>query len=239
MARQRVEPVAPYRALPVVVEVREPVGRLDQWGAGAARTVGDAHAVRSGAEADALLELWRRVRDANAALRTFANRSLDDVRHDAEADAVHGADDPLSRAVVTDGLARVLDAGVERGGSDVAMPPDAVEQLLLRDEAVAIGEQIREHDEHLGLDVQPLSASTQLVDTRVELVLPEGIDHALGRGSAHLIAQAPRERVRGVQTELRLARQQYRRSGAPAKVRSRHARRVSVRRSSWSHPAAT
>src|SRR5687768_2785800 len=154
MARQRSQPVAPHGTLPVVLDMGEPIGRLDEYRARAARGVGDAHAVRSGAEADALLELWRRVRDANAALRTFANRSLDDVRHDAEADAVHGADDPLSRAVVTDGLARVLDAGVERGGSDVAMPPDAVEQLLLRDEAVAIGEQIREHVEHLGLDVK-------------------------------------------------------------------------------------
>ena len=53
--RQVAPPVPPDRALPVVVEVGEPVGRLHQWRPVADRGVGEAHAVRRGAELDPLL----------------------------------------------------------------------------------------------------------------------------------------------------------------------------------------
>jgi hypothetical protein len=112
------------------------------------------------------------------------------VRDDAEADAVDGLDHALRAAVVANGLPSVLDAAVERRGRDVAMPPDAVEQLVLGDEPVAAGEEMGEHVEHLRLDAYGLAGSAELVEPSVELEVAEGVDHADGRGGGHLIAPA-------------------------------------------------
>jgi hypothetical protein len=53
-ARQALDPVAPDGAAPVVLEVREPVGRLHERRAAAGRGVGKPHAVGAGAEAQVL-----------------------------------------------------------------------------------------------------------------------------------------------------------------------------------------
>src|SRR5215212_475116 len=127
------QPVAPDGTLPVVLQVRDPVGRLHEWRTGAARRVGDADAVGGGAEVDALSERVRgsggpRVRPC-AIHGAFGEPALDDVRDDAEAEAVHRLDHALRAAVVSHGLPSVLDAAVERRGRDVAMAPDLIEQL--------------------------------------------------------------------------------------------------------------
>jgi hypothetical protein len=130
-----------------------------------------------------------------------------DMRHDTEAKSVDGLDDALGAAVVADGLARVFDAAVERRRRDVAVAPDAIEQLVLRDEPVAAGEEVREHLEDLWLDVQPLTGATELVRACVELVLAEGVDHADGRGGGHLNRTGARGQRRSVDVDAR-ARQE-------------------------------
>src|SRR4029077_20793088 len=54
VARHLLEPAAPHRALPVVLEVVQPVRRLEQRRPVARDRVGDAHAVGRSAEADLL-----------------------------------------------------------------------------------------------------------------------------------------------------------------------------------------
>jgi hypothetical protein len=65
---------------------------------------------------------------------------------------VRRLDDPLLRTVVTDGAARRLDARRQRRLADEPVAPHVVEQLVLRDDPVAVLDEIGEHAEHLWLD---------------------------------------------------------------------------------------
>src|SRR5690606_6493058 len=112
-AGERAQPVSPDRALPVVVEVRQPVRGLDQRCAAAGCGVGDLGAVGGPAEADLLadrLVLTCRL-DVRAAVRWLCGRwsagpgeNLD-RGHEPVAEAVRGPDDALAPAVVPDSVA--------------------------------------------------------------------------------------------------------------------------------------
>jgi hypothetical protein len=65
---------------------------------------------------------------------------------------VRRLDDPLPRTVVTDGAARRLDARRHGRLADEAVAPHVVEQLVLRDDPVAVLDEIGEDAEHLWLD---------------------------------------------------------------------------------------
>jgi hypothetical protein len=177
LARQLAHPMAPDRALPVVLQMRHPVGRLDQRRPDSASRVGDVHAVGRGAKLDSLLK-WRRRggRRANAFLY---------ARDDTEAEPVNGADHALSGAIVADRLPRVLDPTVQRRRGHVPMAPNAVEQLLLRYHSVPTREQMRQYVEDLRLDVQALLSPAKLVQSGVELVLAKRVDRGFGRGFLH------------------------------------------------------
>src|SRR5205814_3984523 len=62
VARDLVQPRAPHRALPVELEMAQPVGRLDERRPFAGERIGDAHAVDGGAEADLLARARAQVR---------------------------------------------------------------------------------------------------------------------------------------------------------------------------------
>jgi hypothetical protein len=93
---------------------------------------------------------------------------------------VDGPDHALRGAVVADRLTRVLDPAVQRRRRHVAVAPDAIEQILLGDDPVTMREQVREHVEHLRLDVEALVRAAELVQPRIELVLAERVHRAFG-----------------------------------------------------------
>ena len=73
-AGQLLEEVLPDRALPVELQMVQPVGRLDQGGAFAGESIGDARAVRAMAKADVLV--GRPARVAAAVRRPLARCAL-------------------------------------------------------------------------------------------------------------------------------------------------------------------
>ena len=74
-------------------------------------------------------------------------------RHDhAVAPPVRGGDDRLARPVVADRPAGGLDPARKRRLAHEPIPPDGVEQLLLRHDAIGVGGEVDEHVEDLWLD---------------------------------------------------------------------------------------
>ena len=102
----------------------------------------------------------------------------DDGQEEAVAAPVRGADHPLGAAGVTDGVARGLDPGRQRRLTDEPIAPDAVEQLDLGHDAVAVLHEQTQDVEHLRLDMTRLPAPAQLEAAGVELELVELEDHA-------------------------------------------------------------
>src|SRR5262249_40678608 len=99
---ERLQQMTPDRTLPVVFEMVEPVGRLDQRQTLADFGIGDANAVRRRAEMDFLAQARRRLRCLRGCVLARGSR-LRRFRHRADkADALagDGADQALLLATV-------------------------------------------------------------------------------------------------------------------------------------------
>ena len=101
------------------------------------------------------------------------------VGHEVVPAGVDGLDDPLCLPVVPDRPAGGLDPGRQRRFGHETITPDRVEQLLLRDDAVAVDDQIAEHLEHLGLDMDGSRRPGERVQLVVQLELSELKAHAV------------------------------------------------------------
>ena len=166
---EALEPVAPHGAVGVVVEMGDPVRRLDERRSGPRRGVGDARPVARRGEADLLLERrrWRRAR------RPGDVRRAADGGDELVAAAVHGADHLLRCAVVADGDPGGSHPAGERRLADEAVPPDRVQQLRLRHDPVAVLDQVGQDVEDLRLDVHRRPAPPDLEARRVDHTVVE------------------------------------------------------------------
>ena len=95
----------------------------------------------------------------------------------AVAAAVDRADHRLRGAVVADRLAHRLDARRQRGFAHEAVAPHRVENVALRDDGVAVLDEIGEHVEHLGLDVHDFVAAAEREPIGVEREPREPVPH--------------------------------------------------------------
>ena len=173
LAGQPDEPVAPHRALPVVVEMGDPVGGPHQWRARADGGVGEPGAVGSGAEADLLTELG-----GNRKLHPFRRiAQLIDRGDEPVAATMDGLHDALVAPAVTECLPCLLDPGRQRRLRHELMAPDCVQELGLGDHAVPVFDEMGEHVEHLRLDVHELTTARQLESGRVEHAVVEAVPH--------------------------------------------------------------
>ena len=112
-----------------------------------------------------------RVARRGAAARRFG------LRHEAVPLAVERLDEALRLAVVAERLPRRLDATRDRGVGHDATVPDLLDDLVFRDEPLAVGDEQREQGKHLRLEAQHLAAGPQLDGGQVQLEATEPIDH--------------------------------------------------------------
>jgi Carbon-nitrogen hydrolase len=105
------QPVPPHRALPVVIEVAEPIRHLHQRGAIPHRGVRQSHTVRGSTEPDLLLRRPSARHHVRSAGAFFGFRDLTDELISA---TVHSPDQPLAAAVVADRPAGGLDPAGQR-----------------------------------------------------------------------------------------------------------------------------
>lgn len=117
--------------------------------------------------------------------------ALDDVTDEPQAAPAQGPDVPLGRSRVADRPPCRLHATAKRRVDDVAVAPDGVEQLVARDHAFAMANEMREQAEHLRLDAQRLAATPELVGVRVQLEVTEGVDHGHARRPDHILPAPP------------------------------------------------
>ncbi len=90
---------------------------------------------------------------AGAAPSAGSSRAFDhDVADEPQPAAVDGANQALCLAIIADGTPRRLDAAGNRGIRDDASLPDALDDLVARDDAVVVLDQQHEQIEHLWLD---------------------------------------------------------------------------------------
>jgi hypothetical protein len=102
---------------------------------------------------------------------------LEHVAHEAEPPPVHRADQALVTPVVADRSPGGLDAARQRRLGDEPVAPDLVEQLGLRDDPVAVPDEVVEHVHHLRLDRDPLPATLELHGIGVERHVSESHPH--------------------------------------------------------------
>jgi hypothetical protein len=62
---------------------------------------------------------------------------------------------------------------------DKRLGPELFEQLLSGDRTVAVLDEIGQHIEHLGLDLEHCPGTAELIELGVEFVVPEGVKHRL------------------------------------------------------------
>jgi hypothetical protein len=92
---------------------------------------------------------------------------------EADALALQRLDQPLLLAGVADRLARRVEAARHRGIGDDAALPDRADQFVLRDDAVAVLDQVGQEIEHLRLDRHRGTPPPQLAPAGVELAVIE------------------------------------------------------------------
>jgi hypothetical protein len=173
LAGQADEPVTPHRALPVVVEMGDPVGGPHQRWAGADGGVGEPRAVGCCAEVDLLAQFG----GSPERHLLFRIGQLLDGGDEAVPATVDGLDDPLITSAVTDSLAELLDPGGQRRLRDELVPPHDIQQLGLGDHTVSVLDQMSEDVEHLRLDVHQFAATPQLVAGCVQHTALEPVPH--------------------------------------------------------------
>src|SRR5262245_15600578 len=107
-----------------------------------------------------------------------------DGRHEAIALPVNGLDDVLSVAIIPDRPAGSEDASCHRAFLDVHARPQALEQLLLGDQAVAVLHQMEKHPIDLPLQADHHVAVPKFSTLGVEDAATEDVDHATAKARA-------------------------------------------------------
>src|SRR5262249_59835652 len=87
------------------------------------------------------------------------------------------AHEDLRRAAVADRLAYRIDSGVQRHVRDDSAVPDGLDELVLADHPVAVGDQIGQQIEHLRLDMNRPVAATKLAPARIQDAVTESDNH--------------------------------------------------------------
>lgn len=182
VACQSAQPVGPNRGRPLQVEVRHPVGGLEQGRARADRGVGDAGAVGGPAEPDRLaVRTARRVGRGRigVGLRPAASGRIasNDRRcgYEPVAAPMDGADQVLPTASVPDGQARGPQRRGERRLADEAVSPHFVEEFVLRYHPVPVLDQMAQQIQGPGLHMDRLTGPAEQMPGHVELEIPEAI----------------------------------------------------------------
>jgi hypothetical protein len=97
--------------------------------------------------------------------------------HKAIAATAYRLDELGCMPCIADGSACHPNAALQRIIADKLPRPQALEQLLLGDYAVAMLHKIGKHVEYLGFQMDELPRSAQFVELCVERILPKGTDH--------------------------------------------------------------
>ena len=122
----------------------------------------------------------RRGRDRSAGQLGRDLLVLGHGRDEAVAAPVHGLDDLLLDAIVTDRSPGRGDAARQRRLADRATVPEPIEELVLRHDAIAPLEQEEQRVEYLRLDLDHATGPTQLVQVVVEHAIAEHpVHHAM------------------------------------------------------------
>jgi len=101
----------------------------------------------------------------------------DDVADEPQPAPVNGADQALRLAVIADGAPRRLDAARNGRVRDDASLPDLLDDLVARDDAIAVLDQQHEQIEHLRLDGDGRTIAAHLVGLGVDGNGADQIDH--------------------------------------------------------------
>src|SRR5262245_66254211 len=107
-----------------------------------------------------------------------------DGRHEAIALPVNGLDDVLSVAMIPDRPAGRKDASCHRAFLDVYARPQALEQLLFGDQAVAVLHQMEQDPIGLALQADQHAAVPKFSALPVEDAAAEDVDHATAKARA-------------------------------------------------------
>src|SRR5262249_49634029 len=86
-------------------------------------------------------------------------------------------DHPLRLPAIAHRPACLGHAGVQSDVADELPWPQLLPQLLLVDNAVAMGEEIGEHLKHFGADVDQMPCAVQLAALRVEGIVAKHVEH--------------------------------------------------------------
>lgn len=166
------QPVAPDRAAPVVVDVRQPMSCAHEHRATPDGGVGQSDTVTGGAESDFLFH-GRRVCERSR----LALTELVDVGDEAVSPPMRGLDQSLLGAVVVEHSSGVADSRAQRRFADEPIAPDRIQQLLLRHDPLAMGHEVRQHVERSRFDVNRFVVVEQLVAVGIEYERAEPIPH--------------------------------------------------------------
>lgn len=90
---------------------------------------------------------------------------------------MHSADDPLVLPGVANCLSRCLDPAAQGGLRYETPLPDRLVELILRDGAIAVLEEIPQEVENLRLDRLEGTLAAQLVPPRIQLTIGKPVDH--------------------------------------------------------------
>jgi hypothetical protein len=104
-----------------------------------------------------------------------------DLGDEAKPAARDGPDKTLRCAVVADRAARRVYPTGERSVRDDPSVPNRLENLILADHAIAVGSQIDQKVEYLGLHMDSAPAEPELATGRVEFAALEPDDHPQAR----------------------------------------------------------
>src|SRR5262249_59375424 len=82
--------------------------------------------------------------------------------------------------------ARLLDAGLQRRITDKLLGPQVIEELLLGDHAVTLGDEVAQDVEDLGAELDERARAAQFTAVRVERIVPKKILHGTCSSACHL-----------------------------------------------------
>ena len=86
-------------------------------------------------------------------------------------------DEPLRLSRVSDRLACLHDAGVQRRLANELLRPQVLEEFLPGDNAVAMGDEISQDVEHLRAELDQRASAAQFTAARVERIVTKEIPH--------------------------------------------------------------
>lgn len=102
----------------------------------------------------------------------------------AEAAVTKREQKPLLLARIADQLSHRLDTAAERGLRDEATMPDLVEQFVLRNNPIMMGNQVVQHVKHLRLNRKCLAGTTHLEPGGIQLKPCKSVDLGHTRNEA-------------------------------------------------------